>query len=96
MDNDFIDLDNLLEQAQIHYGHLKFPDRALFRDISELYLLGAILIDNNLDSDHIALNLDWPQQFSESELIERYQNMPSAASTNHPAMPELRRLLGRR
>ena len=96
MGSDFIDLENLLGQAQMHYGHLKFPDRALFRDISELYLLGAILIDSNIDSDQIALNLDWPQQFSESELLERYENMPAAASTNHPAMTELRRLLGRR
>ena len=33
---------------------------------------------------------------SESELLERYERMPSAASANHPAMAELSRLLGRR
>lgn len=93
LDIDSIHLNSLLERAQTHYEHLKFPDRALFRDISELYLLGAILIDG--PSDNIALNLDWPQDFSESELLNAYENMPSAASTNHPAMVELHRLLGR-
>ena len=93
LDIDSIHLNSLLERAQTHYEHLKFPDRALFRDISELYLLGAILIGG--PSDNIALNLDWPQDFSESELLNAYENMPTAASTNHPAMAELRRLLGR-
>ena len=54
--------------------------------------LGAV----NFDGEHIRVNLEWPQQFSESELLERYENMPSAVSANHPAMPELSRLLGRR
>ena len=93
MDGDAIDLENLLERAQAYYGHLKYPDRALFRDISELYLLGAILIDIDADGDKITFNLDLPQQFSESELLERYESMPTAASSSHPAMAELRQLL---
>ena len=92
-------LENMLNGDSIYsavmsatYGYLKHPERAAIRDISELLELGAILLK---DDDQFILNLDWPQQFSESELINRYRNMPSAASTNHPAMPELRRLLGR-
>ena len=92
-------LENMLDGESIYsavmsatYGYLKHPERAAIRDVSELLELGAILLN---DDDQFILNLDWPQQFSESELINRYRNMPSAASTNHPAMPELRRLLGR-
>ena len=76
-----------------HYKDLKYPERAVFRDVLGLSELGAILIDGQ---GNFTLNLDWPQQFSESELLERYEKMPSAVSTTHPAMAELRRLLGRR
>ena len=75
-----------------HYRDLKYPERAAFRDVHGLWELGAIIIDSE---GEFTLNLDWPQQFSESELLERYENMPTAVSTNHPAMAELRRLLGR-
>ena len=88
-----IEWNDLWERAQTHYEHLKFPVLALARDIVGLYRLGAIVFD---DDGGYTLNLDWPQQFSESELLERYEGMPSAASTNHPAMAELRRLLRRR
>ncbi len=94
MEDDSEDLINLMKRELPRYVYLKYPALALVRDIIGLSELGAISFD--VDSNRITLNLDWPQQFSESELIERYQNMPSAASTNHPAMPELRRLLGRR
>ena len=60
--------------------------RAAFDD------LGAAIAG---DDGNISVNLDWPQQFSESELLERYENMPSAGSTRHPAMAELSRLFGR-
>ena len=75
-----------------HYRDLKYPERAAFRDVLGLSELGAIIIDSE---GEFTLNLDWPQQFSESELLERYEKMPTAVSTNHPAMAELRRLLGR-
>ena len=55
--------------------------------------LGAIKIERN---GIIILNLDWPQQLSESELLERYENLPSAVSANHPAMSALSQLLNRR
>ena len=92
LDGDSIDWNDLAKRAQTHYEYLKYPDQALLRDILGLLDLEAILFD---DDGEFTLNLDWPQQFSESKLLERYENMPSAASTNHPAMAELRRLLGR-
>ena len=91
MHGESIDLINLITQPQPQYAHLKYPGHALMRDISGLFQLGAISLDSG--STQITLNLDWPQQFSESDLLERYENMPPAVSTNHPAMAELRRLL---
>ena len=78
------------------YQSLKYPGRAVVRDLAHLLDLGAIVWEKSDDKSHFKLNLDWPQQFSESELIARYEDLPTAASTNHPAMVELRRLLGRR
>lgn len=72
---------------------LKYPGRAWFRDISNLLDIGTIRID---DDGIITLNLDWPQELSESEFLHRYENLPSAVSANHPAMAALSQLLNRR
>ena len=82
---------DLVDQVVATYRGLKFPVRAWARDIEDLFDLSAIV----LSDDHIAVNLDWPQQFSQLALLERYERMPSAASSRHPAMAELSRLLGR-
>ncbi len=82
----------LATRALVHYQGLKFPANALGRDLGDLLGLDAIA----LDSGRISVNLDWPQQFSESELLERIEKLPSAASTRRPAMADLSRLLGRR
>ena len=83
---------SLVPQLDIHYQGLRYPVRAQVRDIAELVVLNAVA----LAESRLEVNLEWPQQFSQSELLERYENMPSAASANHPAMAELSRLLGRR
>ncbi|MDE2667784.1 MAG: Fic family protein [Acidobacteriota bacterium] len=83
---------DFLNQSLVHYQGLKFPANAMGRDLGYLFGLGAI----DMDDGRIRVNLDWPQQFSESELLERFESMPSAASTRHPAMAELSRLLARR
>ena len=92
LDSDSVGGVDLIRRTETYYRDLKYPDRAYVRDVIELYDLGAL----EFRDGHIRVNLDWPQQFSESELLERYENMPSAVSANHPAMPELSRLLGRR
>ena len=91
VDGDESDLSNILPSL---YDELKYPARAFIRDMSGLFELGVVYLDT--DTNKINLDLDWPQNFSESELLERYEKMPSAVSTTHPAMAELRRLLGRR
>ena len=83
---------DLIVRGRALYLGLKYPDRAMVRDLFGLLELSAIM----LDQGRIAANLDWPQLFAESELLDRYENMPSAASTNHPAIAQLSQLLGRR
>ena len=82
----------LVSRVFVHYGALKHPERALIRDLIGLIDLSAIAWNDG----QVAVNLDWPQRFSESALLERYERMPSAASAGHPAAAELARLLGRR
>ena len=92
LSSDSIDVGTLFRHTMTHYLNLRVPMRAQVRDLIALLDLGAV----EFHGDDIRVNLEWPQQFSESELLERYENMPSAVSANHPAMPELSRLLGRR
>lgn len=82
---------DLIVRGRPLYLGLKYPDRAMVRDLFGLLELSAII----LDQGRIAANLDWPQLFAEAELLDRYENMPSAASTTHPAMAQLSQLLGR-
>ena len=92
LDSDASSPQRLWEQSQPRYANLKFPYRAWLRDVIGLLALDAVV----LDDEWISANLDWPQQFAESELLERYENMPAAVSTNHPAMAALAQLLNRR
>ena len=83
---------DLFARTQANYRELKHGSRAQVRDLIGLIELEAV----GFDGDLVQARMEWPQQFSQSELLERYENMPSAVSTNHPAMAELSRLLGRR
>ena len=83
---------DLLDRTDSHYGTLKYPGRAQVRDIVDLFNLGAVQYHDG----EFSVNLDWPRQFSESELIERLERGTSAASTNRPGMADLRALLNRR
>ena len=87
------DIMDLLRRTAGEYNSLKYPRRAWVRDVSNLLEVDAIRMD---DDGTISLNLDWPQQLSESELLHRYENLPSAVSANHPAMAALSQLLNRR
>ena len=83
---------DLWHRTEVHYRSLKFPERALIRDVIGLSDLKAIAVEDK----QIQVNLAWPQQFSESELLERYESMPAAVSARHPAMARLSQLLSRR
>ena len=92
LDSPSIEPGDFFRRTLAHYQNLKHPDRAQVRDLIGLFDLRALVFHDN----HISINMEWPQQFSRSELLDRYEHMPSAISANHPAMPELSRLLGRR
>ena len=92
LDTDSMTLNDLANLVGIHYGNLKYPVPALVRDIVGLMNLGAIV----RNGDQVSADLNWPQNFSESELLEKYEGMPSAADARHPATAELSRLLGGR
>ena len=92
LDSPSIEPGDFFRRILAHYQNLKHPDRAQVRDLIGLFDLGAVVFNDN----HVSINMEWPQQFSRSELLDRYEHMPSAISANHPAMPELSRLLGRR
>ncbi len=87
-----MELSELLARVRDHYVGLKFPIRAMSRDLGGLLSLRAV----ELDGTTIAANLDWPQRFSETELLDLYENMPAAAYSGQPAVAELSRLLGNR
>ena len=87
-----MELRDLLHRTAVHYNALKFLERAQMRDVVGLFILDAIAIEDG----QFQVNLAWPQQVSESELLERYESMPVAVSARHPAMAKLSRLLGRR
>ena len=83
---------DLVELVRQDYTNLKFPGRAFVRDMNGLIRLSAVV----LRDDQVSVDLDWPRKFSESQLLEIYERLPSAASADHPALAELSRLLGRR
>ena len=89
---DSLHIADLVNMATEFYDGPKFSLRAMGRDIADLLSLKALKIDGL----SIAVNLDWPQQFSESRMLELYEEMPSAASSDHPASTDLSQLLGDR
>ena len=92
LDSGTTDAASLAVITHRHYANLKHPERAWVRDVIGLLALDAVVLDN----ERITVNLDWPQQIAESELLERYENMPTAVSASHPAMASLSQLLNRR
>ena len=92
LDSAPMSLDALFRSTLPHYQNLKHKNSAQVRDIVGLLQLNAIAFDG----ERVNVNLDWPQQHSESELLEQYENMPSAVSASHPAMADLSRLVRRR
>ena len=81
----------LVDQAWRHYIDLKHARRALLRDVRGLITLGALKIADG----QFSIDLDWPQKFSESELLEIFEKMPTASSHRNLIPADLSRLLGR-
>ena len=86
-----LELRELLDRTEVHYVNLKHPFRAKARDLFWLLALDAV----RLNGGRLDINIEWPQQSSESDLVNQWQQLPAAVSASHPAMAELSRLLGR-
>lgn len=83
--------DGLVDRVWHHYTGLKYARRALLRDLNGLLALGALTIGD----ENFSIDLDWPQKFSESELLERFEKMPTASSHRNLIPADLSRILGR-
>ena len=81
-----------LARVLTHYEDLKYPERAFARDLYDLLRLSAV----TLSGHRVAADLDWPRKFSDSELLEKYERMPSVSAAGNPAVADLSWLLGRR
>jgi hypothetical protein len=71
------------ETAEAHYGKLKSPISAYFRDVNALIHLGAVKIHNERQSVRVEViileaDLDWPGQVSESDFMARVKSFPKA------------------
>ncbi len=82
----------IVQKAWPNYENLKYPEHAFARDFNGLLRIGAISF---IGDGRFEINLDWPQEASETELVERFENLPRAITSNNPAVTELSRLLGR-
>ncbi len=91
VESNIVEILDLVDDIWRHYENLKHPERAINRDLNELLQIAAINIDDDGD---LVVNLDWPQQFSESDFLKDYKNMAAAAAS--PTISGLSRLLGRR
>jgi Fic family protein len=71
-----IDLNELVKQTRRTYSKLKNSNKALFRDINALINLGAIHAARGDKSWSFVINLDWPEQVTETDFMERVKQMP--------------------
>ena len=91
LESDSLNWGQFVERVQGHYGGLKFPLRAIARDVKDLWSVGAIKVSN----ESISMDLEWPRRFSDSDLLSRYENLPSDSPKTNPIPVDLTQLLGR-
>ncbi len=72
-----LDLSELLKQSRRTYSKLKSGNKALERDINALISLGAIHASRSDKSWRFVVNLDWPEQITETDFMESVKQMPT-------------------
>jgi hypothetical protein len=82
LDNDSMDFSQLSDDILRHYLPLKNFNKAIFRDLAQLFSLGAIeweerKIDGK-DSRRIKLRLQWPTEITETAFFEKVKKFPKA------------------
>ena len=90
LESDSLHWGQFVERVREHYDGLKFPLRAIARDLDDLWSVGAIKVND----ESISMDLGWPRKFSESALLSRYENLPSVSPATDPIPVDLGRLLG--
>jgi Fic family protein len=91
LESDSLGWGEFSDRVREHYNGLKYPLRAIARDLDDLWAVGAIRVSK----ESISMDLDWPRNFSESELLSRYENLPSVSPNTNPIPVDLTQLLGR-
>jgi Fic family protein len=71
-----IDSNELIKQTRRTYSKLKNGNKALVRDINALISLGAVHASRSDKSWSFVINLDWPEQITETDFMERVRQMP--------------------
>ena len=91
LESDFLAWDEFAKRVWEHYDGLKFPRKAVLRDLADLWSVGAIRVGE----DEISMDLDWPRKFTESDLLARYEKLPTVSPATNQIPVDLSRLLGR-
>jgi Fic family protein len=73
-----IDLRELTKRTITTYGNLQNAHKARIRDINELIALGAISATKTRGSWTIVIDLDWPQQITEGDFMDRVNKLPKS------------------
>jgi Fic family protein len=73
-----LDLRELTKRTITTYGNLQNANKARVRDINELMALGAIHATKARTSWTIVINLDWPQQITEGDFMDRVNKLPKS------------------
>lgn len=74
-----IALSDLIKRTIATYGDLQNANKARVRDINALIAIGAInATKTGAGSWNIGINLDWPEQITESDFMERVNKLPKS------------------
>jgi Fic family protein len=74
-----IDLRELINRTTTTYSNLQNANKARIRDINALIALGAVTARKKVSSNWIiTINLDWPEQITESDFMERVSKLPKS------------------
>jgi Fic family protein len=79
LDGREMELPEIIDRTTATYGNLLSANKAIVRDLNELMALGAIHIRREEGGKvRIAVNLDWPQQITEGDFMERIKQLPKS------------------
>jgi hypothetical protein len=76
-----IELDKLHDRVARYYASINNPIGAFYRDIAQLRSLQAVVLHQSDPNPNpfewpISINLEWPQQISETEFFLLIKTMP--------------------